>query len=126
MILFGTGPLLLATAGLLVVGLLKTPLRFSGFILAALASVWAAFTPVPDVLVAADGRTFAVRGPDGRLAFHHSGGDTFAIREWLAADADGRDVSLMGLNRTRSRRIAGGLRSSSRRATIRRRTARQW
>ena len=29
---------------------------------------------------------------DGRLAFHHTGGDTFAIREWLAADADGRDV----------------------------------
>jgi predicted membrane metal-binding protein len=35
--LFGTGPLLLATAGLLVVGLLKTPLRWSGFLLAALA-----------------------------------------------------------------------------------------
>jgi competence protein ComEC len=47
---------------------------------------------VPDVLVAADGRTFAVRGADGRLALHHSGGDTFAIREWVAADADGRDV----------------------------------
>ncbi|MFY9835246.1 MAG: ComEC/Rec2 family competence protein, partial [Xanthobacteraceae bacterium] len=95
--LFGSGPLLLATAGLLVVGLLKTPLRFSGFVLAALAAVWAAFTPVPDVLVGADGRTFAVRGPDGRLVFHHSGGDTFAIREWLAADADGRDVHDRGL-----------------------------
>jgi competence protein ComEC len=95
--LFGTGPLLLATAGLLVVGLLKTPLRWSGFLLAALAALWAAFTPVPDVLVAADGRTFAVRGADGRLALHHSGGDTFAIREWLAADADGRDVHDRGL-----------------------------
>jgi competence protein ComEC len=95
--LFGTGPLLLATAGLLVIGLLKTPLRLTGFVLAALAAVWAAFAPVPDVLVAADGRTFAVRGPDGRLAFHHSGGDTFAIREWLAADADGRDVHDRGL-----------------------------
>ena len=47
---------------------------------------------VPDILVAADGRTFAVRGADGRLAFHRTGGDTFAMREWLAADADGRDV----------------------------------
>jgi len=28
---------------------------------------------------------------------HHSGGDTFAIREWLAADADGRDVHDRGL-----------------------------
>jgi len=31
------------------------------------------------------------------LAFHHSGGDTFAIREWLAADADGRDFHDRGL-----------------------------
>jgi competence protein ComEC len=44
------------------------------------------------VLVADDGRTFAVRGVDGRLSVHHTGGDTFATREWLAADADGRDV----------------------------------
>ena len=62
------------------------------FALAALAAVWAAFAPVPNVLIASDGRTFAVRGPAGRLAFHHNGGDSFAIREWLAADADGRDV----------------------------------
>jgi len=95
--LFGAGPLLLATAGLLVIGLLKTPLRWSGFALAALAVAWAACTPVPDVLIAADGRTFSVRGPNGRLAFHHGGGDTFAIREWLAADADGRDVHDRGL-----------------------------
>ena len=89
---FGTGPLLFATAGLLLIGLLKSPLRWSGALLALLAIVWAARTPVPDVLIAGDGRTFAVRGADGRLAFHHSGGDSFATREWLAADADGRDV----------------------------------
>jgi competence protein ComEC len=89
---FGVGPLLLATAGLLLVGLLKTPLRWSGIAVMAAAVVWAAAVPVPDVLIAGDGRSFAVRGPDGRLAVHHSGGDTFAIREWLAADADGRDV----------------------------------
>jgi competence protein ComEC len=89
---FGTGPLLLATASLLVIGLLKTPLRWSGLVFAVLAIMWAARMPVPDVLVADDGRTFAVRGADGRLAFHHTGGDTFATREWLAADADGRDV----------------------------------
>jgi competence protein ComEC len=43
-------------------------------------------------MVAADGRTFAVRGANGTLAIHHTGGDTFATREWLSADADGRDV----------------------------------
>jgi competence protein ComEC len=94
---FGTGPLLLATAGLLAIGLLKTPLRWSGAVLAVLAIIWAARTPVPDILVAADGRTFAVRGADGRLAVHHNGGDTFAIREWLTADADGRDIHDRGL-----------------------------
>jgi competence protein ComEC len=49
------------------------------------------------VLIAADGRSFAVRGADGRLALHHIGGDSFATREWLAADADGRDVHDRGL-----------------------------
>ncbi len=89
---FGAGPLLLATAGLLLLGLLKTPLRWSGVVLAVLASVWAARVPSPDVLIANDGRSFALRGGDGRLAFHHTGADTFAMREWLAADADERDV----------------------------------
>jgi competence protein ComEC len=94
---FGTGPLLLATAGLLAIGLLKTPLRWSGAVLTVLVIIWAARAPVPDILVAGDGRTFAVRGADGRLAFHHAGGDAFAIHEWLAADSDGRDARDPGL-----------------------------
>ena len=88
---FGTGTLLLATAGLLLIGLLKTPLRWSGVLFVALAIVVAARTPRPDILVASDGRIFALRGADGRLAFHRNGGDTFTIKEWLAADADGRN-----------------------------------
>ena len=88
---FGTGPLLLATAGLLVIGLFKTPLRWSGVLLAAIGIVWWINLPRPDVLVSGDGRVFAVRSASGQLAFHHTGGDTFAIKEWLAADADARD-----------------------------------
>ncbi len=99
---FGTGPLLLATAGLLVIGLFKTPLRWSGIALVLLAAGLAAGTPRPDVLLSADGRIFAVRGADGGLAVHHSGGDTFAIKEWLAADADARDYH----DRTLGRGIA--------------------
>ncbi|HEV2626365.1 MAG TPA: hypothetical protein VGV62_14865 [Xanthobacteraceae bacterium] len=76
---------------------MKMPLRWIGFVPVALAIVWAAGKPLPDVLIAADGRGFAVRGADGRLALHHSGGDSFAVREWLAADADGRDVHDKGL-----------------------------
>ena len=62
-----------------------------------LAIVVAARTPQPDILIADDGRAIAVRGADGRLAFHRNGGSTFAIHEWLAADADGRDVLDPGL-----------------------------
>jgi competence protein ComEC len=87
---FGIGPLLLGSAGLIVLCLLKSPLRVAGVALLAAASVWAARTPQPDVLVAADGLTFAVRGSDGRLSIARGGSDTFAARQWLAADADAR------------------------------------
>jgi len=88
---FGTGPLLLETAALLVVSLFKTPLRWSGLVLAVIGVVWAASAPRPDILVDSEGHTVAVRGAKGLLAFHHTGGDTFAIKEWLAGDGDARD-----------------------------------
>jgi len=87
---FGTGPLLLATAALLLLCLLRSPLRWSGAVLAVVASLWAATTPRPDILVAADGQAAAMRTSDGRLSVLHSGRDTFAIKEWLAADGDSR------------------------------------
>ena len=89
---FGTGPLLLGTAGLLIVCLLRTRLRWSGAALALVASLWALAAPRPDILVSAEGQAAAFRGPDGRLRVLHVGRDTFAVREWLAADADGRTV----------------------------------
>ncbi len=87
---FGIGPLLLATVGLLVICLLRTPLRWSGAALALVASFWAALTPLPEVLVSADGQTAAIRAGNGTLAVLHSGHDNFALKEWLAADGDGR------------------------------------
>ncbi len=94
---FGSGPLLLGTAGLLLLCLLRTPLRLSGAVLAIVASIWAVTTPRPDVLVSADGQTVALRGRDGRLSVLHARRDTFALKEWLKADGDGRaadDASL--------------------------------
>jgi competence protein ComEC len=87
---FGAGPLLLATLGLLLLCLLRTPLRWSGAVLTALAVAWVILTPHPDVYVASDGQAAALRSEDGRLSVLHSGRDSFAVREWLAADADGR------------------------------------
>ena len=87
---FGTGPLLLGTVGLVVLGLLRSPLRLAGIALFALATAWAVRTPQPDVLVSADGASLAVRGASGRLAIVRTGSDSFAARQWLAADADAR------------------------------------
>jgi competence protein ComEC len=87
---FGAGPLLLGTGGLVVLCLLKTPLRWSGGVLVVIASLWAIRTPLPDVLVSTDGQALAVRGADGRLSVHRTGRDAFAVKEWLAADGDAR------------------------------------
>ncbi|HEU5275055.1 MAG TPA: ComEC/Rec2 family competence protein [Xanthobacteraceae bacterium] len=87
---FGVGALALGTAGMLLLCLLRTPLRWSGAALAALACLMALRTPQPDVLVGAGGEAFAVRAPDGRLQVIKIGNDAFAIREWLAADGDAR------------------------------------
>jgi competence protein ComEC len=94
---FGTGPLLLCTAGLLLLCLLRSPLRWSGAVLAVVASLWAVLTPRPDVLVAGDGQVAALRGPAGQLSVLYTGRDTFAVKEWLAADGDARGVKDAGL-----------------------------
>lgn len=87
---FGVGPLLLGTAGLLLICLLRSPLRWSGVLLITITAGWILATPRPDILISADGQTAAVRTSGGRLSLVNSGRDTFAIKEWLAADGDGR------------------------------------
>ncbi len=82
--------LLICTLGLVVLCLLKTPLRLVGALLIVCAVLMMVRSPLPDVLVAADRTAVAVRGRDGRLAMIHSGTDVFALREWLAADGDAR------------------------------------
>jgi competence protein ComEC len=87
---FGVGTLIVGTFGILVLCLLRTPLRFVGAAVVALACLLAARTPQPDVMVSPNGEAFAVRAPDGRLQVVKLGNDAFAIREWLAADGDVR------------------------------------
>ena len=90
---FGVGPLLIGTAGLLLICLLRSPLRWSGAVLVAVTALWILATPRPDIFISADGQTAAVRNGTGRLSVLHRGRDTFAIKEWLAADGDGRLVT---------------------------------
>ena len=88
---FGVGPLLLGTGGLVVLCLLKTPLRWCGGVADRRSQAcgrsarrcrtcW--FPPTAQAL--------AVRGADGRLSIHRTGRDAFAVKEWLAADGDAR------------------------------------
>jgi competence protein ComEC len=89
---FGIGPLLLGTGGLVVLCLLRTPLRWCGAAVIVIASLWAASWPLPDVLVAPDGQAVAFRNGSGRLSVIKAGREAFAVREWLAADGDPRDA----------------------------------
>ena len=90
---FGMPPLIVASIGLVPLGLLRTPLRWSGAGLLALAIVWAAATPRPDILISGDGRNVAVRGRDGQLHLMRTSKDAFLFKEWLAADAGARSVT---------------------------------
>ena len=51
---------------------------------------WAYFAPLPDMLVASDATTIAIRAPDGLLHFVRKPADKFAARDWLRRDGDGR------------------------------------
>src|SRR6202165_3459386 len=64
---FGIGPLIAASAGIILLGLLRTPLRWCGAAVLALAPIWAVMVPQPDVLISGDGHNVGVRGRDGRL-----------------------------------------------------------
>ncbi len=95
---FGTGPLIAASAGIIVLGLLRTPLRWAGGVMLLVALAWSFAVPQPDVLVSGDGHNIAVRAKDGRLHLMRTGKDAFLVKEWLAADADPRTASDLSLN----------------------------
>src|SRR5712671_825539 len=87
---FGIGPLIAASAGIVLLGLLRTPLRWCGAGVLVLSVVWALAVPQPDILISGDGHNVGVRGRDGRLHLMRTAKDTFLVKEWLAADADPR------------------------------------
>src|SRR5476651_1763002 len=87
---FGIGPLIASTAGIILLGLLRTPLRWSGACFVAVSIVWTLVVPQPDILISGDGHTIGVRGKDGRLHVMKTAKDAFLLKEWLAADADPR------------------------------------
>ena len=87
---FGIGPLIAASCGIILLGLLRTPLRWSGAVILSVAVIWAVTVPQPDILISGDGHAIGVRGKDGRLHMMKTAKDAFLFKEWLAADADPR------------------------------------
>ncbi|WP_439403941.1 ComEC/Rec2 family competence protein [Bradyrhizobium sp. DASA03076] len=94
---FGTAPLIAASLGLILMGLLRTPLRWSGAFVLVAASVWGLSIRQPDILIAGDGQNVAVRARDGQLHLIRAKKDNFLLKEWLAADADPRDAASTSL-----------------------------
>jgi competence protein ComEC len=90
---FGIGPVIAASAGLILMGLLRTPLRWTGAFVLAGSIVWALAVKQPDILIASDGHAIAVRGKDAKLHVMRTGKDAFLLKEWLAADADARGAT---------------------------------
>ena len=90
---FGIAPLIVMSGGIIVFGLLRSPLRWAGFGLIGCGIVWAAVAAEPDILIARDASSVAVRGKDGYLRIMHTAKNTFLWGEWLAADADSRAVT---------------------------------
>jgi competence protein ComEC len=85
--------LLLMTAGGLWLVIWRKTWRWWGLlpVLAGISIVWA--TRPPDMLVAVDSRTVAVRGADGLLRFVRKPSDKYAARDWLIRDGDARAVA---------------------------------
>lgn len=94
---FGIAPLIAASLGIIVMGLLRTPLRWCGALVLLVSIAWGLSVRQPDVLIAGDGASVAVRGRDGRLHVIRASKDSFLLKQWLAADADPRDAGSASL-----------------------------
>ena len=86
-------PLVLISAGGLWLAIWRKNWRWVGLapVLAGTGLAW--FAPVPDMLVAADAQTVAMRAPDGLLHFVRKPADKYAARDWLRRDGDGREIA---------------------------------
>jgi competence protein ComEC len=84
--------LLLMTVGGLWLVIWRRNWRWWGLlpVLAGVVLAWAARPP--DMLVAPDARTIAIRGADGVLHFVRKPADKYIARDWLKRDGDGRNI----------------------------------
>jgi len=79
------------TLGGLWILLWRLPWRWWGLVPVAAGIALALMAPRPDMMIAADARTIALRGGGGLLHFPRPPKDHFAATRWLLRDGDGRD-----------------------------------
>jgi competence protein ComEC len=87
---FGVGALLVITAGLVALCLLRSRLRYAGVVIILAGCGLALSATRPDVMISSDGDAVAVRMPGGSLSIQKFGGAAFAITDWLGSDSDAR------------------------------------
>lgn len=85
--------LVLISLGGLWLFLWRTRWRWWGVAPIAAGAALAWFASLPDMLVAPDGATVALRGADGKLHFLRKPRDKYAARDWLRRDGDTRDIA---------------------------------
>lgn len=85
--------LVLISLGGLWLFLWRTRWRWWGVVPIAAGVALAWFAPLPDMLVAPDGATVALRGGDGKLHFLRKPRDKYAARDWLRRDGDTREIT---------------------------------
>jgi competence protein ComEC len=94
---FGSGALLLLSAGLIWLILWQTPIRWAGLAIIATGVMAAASTRPPDFLVSGQGRILAYRTSGGVLSVLNAKANRFGTAQWLASDADRRKPDAPGL-----------------------------
>jgi len=87
---FPLSALVSITLGGLWVLLWRLPWRWWGLVPVAAGIAMAVTAPRPDMMIAADARTIALRGEDGLLHFPRPPKDRFAATRWLLRDGDSR------------------------------------
>jgi competence protein ComEC len=85
------GALALLSLGGLWTALWRKSWRWAGLAVVAIGFGWALSTRGPDLLIARDAATVAVRGKDGALRLVRPAADDYSADEWLKRDGDGRD-----------------------------------
>jgi len=97
---FPAGALALMALGGLWLAIWRRGWRWWGTAPLVIGMVWALAAPAPDILVADDARTIAIRGSDGLFYFPRPPRDAFAASRWLARDGDARaPANAVGIGR---------------------------